>query len=147
MADPQFTPKPGIYGPAFQERRLEALERDQHRCCACNHDGSEYRLEVHHRTYENGASPKLEDLYTFCVRCHDVWTSIMRGDRYARRDVQTTEIALTVPSVKPMAPSQREVDPVEVRVTVSTKPSSPDRNPVQIPEYQSVTRTKPILRR
>ena len=124
MAAPEFT-RPDTYGPAFQARRLEALERDKHRCCACNHDGSEYGLQVHHRTYENGENPKLEDLYTFCVRCHDVWTGIMRGDRYAGR----------------------EVDTVEVRVTVATKPSSPDKNPVQIPEYKSETRTKPILRR
>ena len=136
-----------IYGPEFQERRLEALERDQHRCCACNHDGSEYRLEVHHRTYENGASPRLEDLYTFCVRCHDVWTDIMRGERYGNRDVQVVELSLKLPIERPTGAPRSEVEPVDVRATVSSKPFSPSRTPVQIPEYQSAIRAKPIHRR
>lgn len=91
-----------IYGPQFQALRLEALERDQHRCCACNHDGSEYRLEVHHRTYQNDPL-QLTDLYTFCVRCHDVWTSLQRGDRYdARVPIQIDDVSPYDSNARPM---------------------------------------------
>ena len=85
MAAEKFNP----YGPEFQALRLEALERDKRRCCACNHDGSQYRLEIHHRRYRD--PPLLEDLYTFCVECHDIWTDAQRRKRYARRSTISVE--------------------------------------------------------
>jgi hypothetical protein len=145
MADSDYTRPSGVYGQAFQERRLEALARDHNRCCACNHDGSVYRLEVHHRTYENGTDPKLEDLYTFCVRCHDVWTDIMRGDRYDARVHKTPEYQGPPPGGRPVPESREDPVIVEIRPTVAVKIHVPEKATVQVQEYQSRPRTKPNL--
>lgn len=50
--------------------RKQALERDNHRCRACDHDRA-YNLEVHHRRYpERFGTETVEDLTTLCRRCH-----------------------------------------------------------------------------
>ena len=59
--------------------RQEALARDGNacRCCpATAQDG--YRLEVHHRHYDNWGHEKLEDVVCVCVACHDAITDRMR---------------------------------------------------------------------
>lgn len=76
-----------IYGKNFQEARLRVLERDDYRCRTCDHDGSIHRLEVHHRHYRDGGSPKDEDLITLCVACHDLITNKMRGERYSKKEL------------------------------------------------------------
>lgn len=146
MAAPDYTRPPGIYGPEFQERRLEALERDRNRCCACDHDGSIYQLQVHHRTYKNGTKPKLEDLYTFCVRCHEVWTSVMRGARYDKRDLQAVETKSEI-QIRPVIAGKENTEIVEIRATTSVRVQTPDRPDVEIQEIKTSSFQKPTVRR
>ena len=60
------------------------LERDGHRCRMCNHNGSEYHLELHHRSYESFHDP--DNLTTLCKLCHDVVTDHQRRLRYDSKD-------------------------------------------------------------
>jgi hypothetical protein len=48
--------------------KRQVHRRDGYRCRLCNRDDVE--LHVHHRTYENYAQEKLEDLITLCKECH-----------------------------------------------------------------------------
>jgi hypothetical protein len=48
--------------------RKQILRRDKYRCRLCGRDDVE--LHVHHRSYENYAQEKLEDLITLCSVCH-----------------------------------------------------------------------------
>lgn len=143
MADSDCTRFAGLYGPTFQARRLEALSRDEHRCCACNHDGSLYRLEVHHRTYERGNSPLLSDLYTYCTRCHDLWTSAMRGDRYGDRGIAVPEHVRVSPASRPYIPTRVEPATVEIRPTTVVRIQLPEKRKAQVQELESRTCARP----
>ncbi|MEI8183832.1 MAG: HNH endonuclease signature motif containing protein [Desulfomonile sp.] len=70
-----------IKSPDWQNKpqRLQAIQRDCGRCVLCD---STEDLEVHHRTYENLGSEKLEDLYTLCRQCHEIVTDMLRRKRY-----------------------------------------------------------------
>jgi 5-methylcytosine-specific restriction endonuclease McrA len=48
--------------------KRQVHRRDGYRCRLCNRDDVE--LHIHHRTYENYAQEKLEDLITLCKECH-----------------------------------------------------------------------------
>lgn len=54
--------------PEWLAKRDQALERDGHRCRACN---SEQNLNVHHRTYARRGNEDLNDLTTLCQPCHE----------------------------------------------------------------------------
>lgn len=54
--------------PEWAVKRDQALERDGHRCRACN---SEEKLNVHHRTYARRGNEDLNDLTTLCQPCHE----------------------------------------------------------------------------
>ncbi|MCA9980243.1 MAG: HNH endonuclease, partial [Anaerolineales bacterium] len=72
---------------AWRQKREKRLEIDGHCCRMCDHDGSLYRLEVHHRpsSYKRIPNESVEDdLTTLCVRCHDLATNAIRGDRYEK---------------------------------------------------------------
>lgn len=113
----------GIYGPKFQAARLRVLERDEHRCRFCDHDGSVDRLEVHHRHYRDGSDPKDEDLITLCVSCHDVATDKIRRDRYtAKALTQVVPDSIMVSVGKPiLIKATQDVQPEEF-VENATKP-------------------------
>ena len=106
-----------IYSKNFQEARLRVLERDGYRCRTCDHDGSIYRLEVHHRHYRDGANPKDEDLITLCVACHDLITNKMRGERYSKKmsveDFSLSKVVITV-DVPMFNKKQQSLDVEEV---------------------------------
>jgi len=66
------------YGTNWKNRRLDALERDNHTCQAC---GQEDNLHVHHirplRTFDDGEKPhRLRNLVTLCRSCHKTWEGI-----------------------------------------------------------------------
>lgn len=105
-----------IYGKNFQEARLRVLERDGYRCRTCDHDGSEHRLEVHHRHYRDGANPKDEDLITLCVACHDLITNKMRSNRYSRKDLtlEDSECKIAV-NVSVFVKTESDTDLTEVQ--------------------------------
>ena len=67
-----------------KKTREIVLERDGHRCRMCNHDGSEYPLELHHRSYEPFHDPN--NLTTLCKLCHDVYTDHQRRLRYGLKE-------------------------------------------------------------
>jgi hypothetical protein len=105
-----------IYSKNFQEARLRVLERDGYRCRTCDHDGSIYRLDVHHRHYRDGANPKDEDLITLCVACHDLITNKMRGDRYSRKELtlEDSECKIAV-NVSVFVKTESDTDLTEVQ--------------------------------
>jgi hypothetical protein len=64
-------------------KRAARLEIDGHRCQTCLHDGTLWRLEVHHKTYERFEDEDVErDLITLCCQCHEAITSVIRSRRY-----------------------------------------------------------------
>lgn len=79
--------------PDWAAKRQERLGLDSHRCRTCHHDGSRYRLEVHHATYDRFGHEDVEnDLITLCSQCHDAITNVFR----ARRDQGHIEVGLHV---------------------------------------------------
>jgi len=124
-----------IYTPEFQARRLEAFERDQHRCVACNHDGSEYRLECHHRTYENGGNPKLEDLYILCSDCHDLITDKMRRKRNQSKTI--VAVSTTVEErARPVFSEKPNATPVDSACVTFGRPAQQERGSVKPIDYR-----------
>jgi hypothetical protein len=77
-----------ISSAAWGEKRADRLEIDGHACQTCGHDGSQWRLEVHHKTYERlGDEDVQKDLITLCCDCHAAITSVIRERRYADRPI------------------------------------------------------------
>jgi len=78
-----------IASPAWSEKRKERLVIDHHRCRICGEDGSRFQLEVHHipDSYAKIPNESVEDdLITLCSRCHELATSVIREDRYGKRE-------------------------------------------------------------
>lgn len=50
------------------KKRAPILERDGHACKLC---GGEYRLTVHHISYEHLYNEKDDELVTLCAPCHE----------------------------------------------------------------------------
>ena len=72
----------------WQEKRQLRLNIDRHMCQTCHHDGSEYRLEIHHKTYERFGCEDVElDLITLCSECHEAITTVIRRRRYKKKDL------------------------------------------------------------
>lgn len=75
----------------YREASAFAKARDR-RCMGCNHDGSDHRLETHHRNKDSYGPAgsyvpcRPSDLTTFCVPCHDLHTSADRKQRYENKD-------------------------------------------------------------
>jgi len=78
---------PKIYGISFVKARRERLEFAGGCCEVCGHDGTDYRLECHHRgslAYARDEKNEMTmgDVLIVCVRHHDAITNVDRGDRY-----------------------------------------------------------------
>ncbi len=70
-------------------KRDARKEIDGHRCQTCMHDGTLWRLEVHHKTYERFKDEDVDrDLITLCVQCHEAVTCVIRSRRYDGQPVQ-----------------------------------------------------------
>lgn len=59
-----------LKSPAWQARRLIALDNAGHHCQVCN--GNEC-LDVHHRTYERIGAEHHNDLTVLCRECHETF--------------------------------------------------------------------------
>ncbi len=60
----------------WQRKRREALRHYGHDCVLC---GSEHRVHVHHRRYDNLGEEPLSDLIVLCHKCHgDYHKSVRR---------------------------------------------------------------------
>ena len=72
-----------ISSHGWASKRAARLEIDCHRCQTCLHDGTLWRLEVHHKTYDRFGDEDVErDLITLCCQCHEAITSVIRSRRY-----------------------------------------------------------------
>ena len=90
--------------PVWAEKREARKKIDGNKCRTCHHDGSQYRLEVHHATYDNFGHEDVEnDLITLCVRCHDAITNLTRKDKYGGRviSVDDSDLVLDLDLVLP----------------------------------------------
>jgi hypothetical protein len=75
-------------------KRAQRLHLDNNKCVVCKHDGSEYRLEVHHLHYKNfGNEDVLYDLVTACARCHPYLDDVRKARKYAARSHKPTFVA------------------------------------------------------
>jgi len=74
-----------LRSPEWRRKRKERLKLDRNTCQKCGTTSREYRLEVHHLTYERLGSERMEDLQTLCVLCHPIETSEQRRQKYAKR--------------------------------------------------------------
>ena len=54
----------------WQVKRQQRLELDGNRCRTCGHDGTVWRLEIHHVSYEHWGDEPMDDLITLCAACH-----------------------------------------------------------------------------
>lgn len=66
-----MTYKDKLKHPKWQKTRLQVLERDSFKCCACG--DKDNMLHVHHKYYEKGKDPWDYDLscfLTLCEKCH-----------------------------------------------------------------------------
>ena len=73
---------------AWEAKRQQRLAIDGQRCQTCLHDGTLWRLEVHHKTYERLGDEDVErDLITLCCECHEAITNVIRSRRYDGKPV------------------------------------------------------------
>lgn len=90
---------------AWKEKRIEVLERDEHRCVQCKKAPA---TEVHHKTYDdNIGNEPLSDLESLCTSCHKVKHG--RQDPHtvpsqaAESEVEETEtVTQTSPALHPL---------------------------------------------
>jgi hypothetical protein len=77
-----------IASHAWACKRDERKQIDGHCCQTCDHDGSLWRLEVHHKTYERFMDEDVaRDLITLCAACHEAVTNVIRSRRYDGKPV------------------------------------------------------------
>jgi 5-methylcytosine-specific restriction endonuclease McrA len=74
-----------LRSPKWRRKRKDRLQIDGHACQKCGATSKQYRLEVHHLTYERLSDERMEDLQTLCVLCHPFETSEQRRKKYANR--------------------------------------------------------------
>ena len=96
-----------LWSDSWRQKREQRLALDGYRCRLCDHDGSAWRLEVHHRpsSYSRIPAESVEhDLTTLCARCHAIITDVIRRDRYAN------QASLSVSNQVSIVSTRREVE-------------------------------------
>ena len=88
-----------LRSPAWRHKRERRLKLDGYTCQQCGKTSMDYRLEVHHLTYERLGHERMEDLLTLCILCHPVATSEQRRKKYARRVWVLRDVERRTPSV------------------------------------------------
>ena len=73
------------YGGGWQRIRTYVLERDWRRCRECGHDGSLFRLEVHHINHVK-TDHRMGNLITLCKACHQKKTGLRRRRKHGNID-------------------------------------------------------------
>ena len=82
--------------PCWEKKRQERLQIDGHICQTCCHDGTNWSLEVHHKTYERFWHENVQtDLITLCRQCHNAVTDVIRRRRYAKRKLDGNYIVMS----------------------------------------------------
>lgn len=129
----------------WESLRAQKLEEQGGGCACCPNDiHSGYRLELHHRHYENWGKEKPEDVVILCSLCHDYVTSRFRFlDEYK---VETGAL----PPPRPGLPT------VDIRPTEQFKAAKPLERPglpadqkstaqrEQVSGASKVSRTRPF---
>ncbi|WP_438275826.1 hypothetical protein [Nitrobacter sp.] len=82
--------------------RLAELEASGFRCRLCNDDGTESRLEVHHRTYKNLGNEHVGEPTTLCRGCHRLVTDHQRRLRYAGVPPKIFDVRLALENAPPL---------------------------------------------
>ena len=91
-----------ISSNSWKLKRETRRELDGFRCRLCDHDGSQYRLEVHHRPLSYAKIPNesvKDDLITLCSLCHEAVTNIIRDARYAKRELEPAFIQISIKEI------------------------------------------------
>ncbi len=70
-----------LKSPRWLKLRRARIKKDKGRCQGCN---GKQELNVHHKTYERFGHELLDDLITWCIRCHNDW-------HYFKRQIPATE--------------------------------------------------------
>ena len=84
--------------PQWRLKRGQRLKIDKNTCQQCGATSKQYRLEVHHLTYERLGDEGIEDLQTLCIICHPLATSEQRRKRYAKRILVLADFERNTPA-------------------------------------------------
>jgi len=85
-----------IASKEWRAKRQERLVIDGNECQTCGHDGSVYRLEIHHKHYRSFMREDVSrDLITLCSQCHEAITAAIRGRRYEGIEIETEFLTTT----------------------------------------------------
>ena len=128
-----------ISSPAWKAKRIDRLILDNDRCVVCKHDGSVYRLEVHHVHYENFGNENVTyDLMTVCSQCHKRLENIRRALVYNAR---THEPSLVDVPISARMENQNGLASPSLQVEFVCAPVDAQRADSRAPE-QVVARTE-----
>ena len=97
-------------------------------CGVCWRSGEHYKMELHHRHYDNWGEEGFDDVILLCVSCHDAITSVIRSRRMAKGD-QTLKQEAVRKVVKAVSRPRRKKVAVprakaEKKVVKSRKPKT-----------------------
>lgn len=100
-------------------------------CGVCWRDGDKYKLELHHRHYNNFGAEHTSDVILLCQSCHQAITNVIRARRLAKGD-QTVKDFDSAEKATPLArPKARKVAIPKVtperKIVRSNKPKARKR--------------------
>jgi len=108
-------------------RDLIILDRNNE-CGVCWRSGKQYKLELHHRHYDNWGSEPMEDVILLCISCHDAITNVIRSRRMAKGDQTIKKIPVRKAVLKVTRPKRKKVAvpkaKAEKKVVKSRKPKT-----------------------
>lgn len=107
----KFHPDPEYW---FALRDVMILEHDNE-CGVCWRNGDDYKLELHHRHYDNWGKEKEQDVVLLCVSCHDAITSVIRSRRMAKGDQTIKKAPARKAVVKVSRPRRKKVAAPKVK--------------------------------
>ena len=87
--DKQVVRRPAINHPDLNHWfALWAVKKvaQKNQCGVCWRDGDKYKLELHHRHYDNFGAELPDDVILLCESCHHAITNVIRARRLAKGD-------------------------------------------------------------
>jgi hypothetical protein len=97
---------------AWQQRRLEIIERDGGRCRTCGKPGN----HVHHVTYDRLGQEPPRDLVLLCKSCHELEHALYKL-KYRQAFWHRQNDLLALGSIRP---GHQQIDSAEVRTSAGT---------------------------
>ena len=120
----RFHPDPEAW---YGLRDLVILEQENE-CGVCWRSGEHYRMELHHRHYDNWGEEGEQDVILLCVSCHDAITSVIRSRRMAKGDQTIKRTPVRKAVAKVTRPKRKKVAvpkaKAEKRAVKSRKPKA-----------------------